>query len=453
MSDDQWLGAIAKYDDAIGGPSPTGGLVGGAFQLAQVLQNETKADPQRFAALLDRFPNGTHVAYLEAVMRGVTESSASPDLLVRVCERLHGVPLRPCGLEITRALRSMRDVYFPGEMLGILSWYATEDPDPLPPAPVSNGAGAQSSGLDLQTRGVNCVRGSAAAAIADLIFANPARGSSFLPLIGKMTRDPSAAVRVWVIESITALLNVDRDLAVRLFVNLASGSEEPLGTEIAVRFLAYAGRTHYEQLEPVLKSMMASVDPDVARAGARAACILSCTEQGAEHLAREVLDSGPEQRVAAVAVFVEAVWHAPRRAFAEEALARLFRDPDPEVRKQAADTFRHSDGHLAERPGLIQAFIVSAAFPEHPPDLLHYLLESAVVPPEIACRACEAALDGRPTLANPHVRGTREISRLLVRTYTQTVDPAIKRRCLDLIDRVIEIDVLDAVDALGSLDR
>jgi hypothetical protein len=285
--------------------------------------------------------------------------------------------------------------------------------------------------------------------MAELIFAEPARGAGLVPMIEKMVSDPSPAVRARVVETLTALLNVDRDLAIQLFERLTEKGEEPVGTEMAVHFLVYAGRTHSEQVQPILNRMLESTHSEVALAGVRATCILACVEPGFEHLVAGILESDPVRRKSAAEVFAEGVWQAPPGGFVEEALGRLLRDADPDVRKHAGDLFRQSKGGIAERPGLIDGFISSPAFPEHAFFLFHDLLESPRLLPEGCCQACKLALDVGQTPG----RTAREISQLLLRIYTQSGDPDLQNRCLDLIDRMIEDGAYDAVEALGVLDR
>jgi hypothetical protein len=125
MSNRNWLAAIAAYpDDDFAHRREL--LKGGAYQLANVLQSETKEDPLRFARFAEEVPDDANVAYFDAILRGVGESKTNVSLsvvatLVRRCHRLPG---RPCGRWIAHPLRRYAKEGLPAGLLEIVGWYA-----------------------------------------------------------------------------------------------------------------------------------------------------------------------------------------------------------------------------------------------------------------------------------------------------------------------------------------
>jgi len=45
------------------------------------------------------------------------------------------------------------------------------------------------------------------------------------------------------------------------------------------------------------------------------------------------------------------------------------------------------------------------------------------------------------------------LSKLLVRLYSQSTDEAVKTRCLDLIDRMVQLGAFGLADALAAYER
>ena len=89
-----------------------------------------KEEPARFAALIHQFPDTTHPSYFRAVLHGITGANLDMDTVVRVCQRCHRLPDRPCGREITGLIAHLSQGLLSEDALALVAWYATEDPDP-----------------------------------------------------------------------------------------------------------------------------------------------------------------------------------------------------------------------------------------------------------------------------------------------------------------------------------
>ena len=75
MSDAQWLTAVRRYTGNERHIYELDGIVGGAEQLAHVLQSRVKEQPERFVRFLERLPTDSHAAYASAVLSGLRESA------------------------------------------------------------------------------------------------------------------------------------------------------------------------------------------------------------------------------------------------------------------------------------------------------------------------------------------------------------------------------------------
>jgi hypothetical protein len=212
MTDEQWLGAIARYSHEEMRALRYGELVGGPYEFAQLLEGQVKKEPARFAELACRFPDDTHPAYFDAVLRGIAEGGLNDrQLVLDVCKRCHQLPSRPCGRWICRPIANLTEHPLPQAALDIIASYATEDPDPEQEL-----WRARATGRDIVTAAINSVRGSAAEAMAKLIVADSNRVMYLLPSIERMVRDRSIAVRCCVADILTAVLKHDRESAVEI---------------------------------------------------------------------------------------------------------------------------------------------------------------------------------------------------------------------------------------------
>ena len=458
MTDEQWLGAIAKYDadrDSCEG----NGLKGGSHQLSQVLEREVKQNPQRFADFALRLPDDANPAYFDAILRGLGEVNEDVETALKVCRRCHALPGRPCGRWIDGPIRKLGARPLPNELLGIVAWYATEDPDPdveLWRTPASGGVVYY--GGDPSDAGINSARGSAALAIAELIFDAPERLAYFLPSVERMVLDPSVAVRSCVVEVLTAMLNVDRDQAVGLFFRLCETDDVLLGTHRVERFLYHAVYTHYERLQPLLMRSLASTLPGVVSSGARLVCMNALLSEDAVPLAHECLSGDEVKRIAAAQVFSANITRASSRSFCEQALVRLFGDSSEKVREEAASCFRHfQDDQLGDYIGLVEAFAGSLASTDTFSPVIHALKETTARLPDTTCLICERFLEAAGADAGDVRSHTgaeaNTVGELAVRVYEQSKDAAIQARCLDVIDRMSRLTVYGLNQALSLFDR
>jgi hypothetical protein len=428
--------------------------VGGADELAQLLEQQVKREPARFAKLACRFPDDTHPAYFDAVLRGVTEGGLDDmQLVLDLCKRCHQLPSRPCGRWICRPIAKLAEHPLPEEALDIIAWYATEDPDPEQEL-----WRARATGRDILTAAINSVRGSAAEAMAKLVFADGNRVTFLLPSIERMVRDPSIAVRCCVADLLTAVLRHDRELAIRLFEQLCDTEEALLKTHYVDRFLFYALQTHFEKLRPLVERMIGSLEPEVATVGARQACLASLFVEEARPLAERCISGTEAQQMGAAEVCAANLRAASFRSVCEESLITLFNSPYERVRSRAGTCFRGFEGeNLGAYEELTDAFVQSPAFASHYFHLIYALDQTTAKLPRVTCLACERFLNifGREAgdLRTGRLADADMVCRLIVRAYSQTTDSELQTKCLDIIDRMVQARAFGFDKALTLDDR
>ena len=445
MNDEDWLGAIKHYSSDSSSHEPRKFLVGGAHQLSQLLEAQTKEDPTRFANLVHRIPDDSNHAYLEALLRGLAGSDTDMETVVQACLRCHRMPDHPLGRWVTRPLEHFSGSQLPDEALEMVAWYATKHSDP-DPAIVSSDRTYLQNGEEVQhydpiSVGINSVRGSAAGTVARLLFQDEYYLYFFEPHLKSMVRDPSDATRACVAEALLGVLRHNRDFAVELFLELCDADERLLATQLFEDFFRYAIPTHFTELEPVLDRMVKSADEAVATAGARWSCYASLTVDEALPLASQCPSGSKSQRLGAAEVYAANLRLSAHRSVSEEMLGKLFHDSEVEVRREAARCFYGFEGReLGDYTSLVVEFIQSPAFePEHNP-LFDALEKTTAQIPDVVLMACdrvfELAAEKTGDLSTAVAGTSSNIAKLIVRVYSRTTEPSVRSRCLDIIDKM-----------------
>jgi hypothetical protein len=457
MSDENWLQAMRRYatDDFTDRPEL---LIGGADQLAGVLERLTKEDPLRFALLAtEQMDDGLNVAYFEAVLRGVgqAEGAVPMEAAAGLVERCNDLPGHPCGRWIADAVVRLSDEAIPDRILKVVAWYA------------ENGEGASTISFDgeeeatgerLLMRGLNSVRGGTAHDIARLVAGHPSHLQPLLPAIRSLVNDPDLGVRAMAAEIPLAVLRHDEDLARELFLEVvASDQQEILACRGVGEYLRYRGATDLEHLQPVLERMLESDDEETRRLGAVQAALAALGDEQARPLVEHCLEGGAEFRVGVSQVFAHNVTKARFRSYCEENLRRLFDDPEPEVRKSAAGAIREMrNGGLEKLTDLIVHFIGSQALRDDPEALMLAVEGATAPPPQLTLRGARAVLDVLEEPADVRRREAMiasEIVSMVLRAYVDAGDVATKNEALDLFDAALRSNAYGARRALEDFDR
>ena len=458
MNDDDWLRAIERYSSDSSSSDPRQFLVGGADEQSEVLRGLTTEDPHRFAKLILRIPDDANPHYFDAILRGIADADTEIDIktIVGACLRCHRIPSRPAGRWITQPLARAKDFPLPDEGLEMVAWYATEDPEPDPKQVSSmrtySQGGRQYDKYEPLSVGINSTRGIAAGSVARLIFRDERYLAFFLPHFEKMLSDTSDAVLACVAEALVGVLRHDRDLAVRMFLRFCSSvyrtdwtqptlDERLLSTRHVETFLKYAIQTDFNELEPILGRMIESNIDEVAEAGSRWVCYASLTVEEALPLAKRCTSGSAAMRLGAADVYYANIAMSAFKSECEDILSDLFSDPDIEVRRRAARCFYRLEGRALQDYELLMAnFIRSPAFePGHNP-LLSALEKSTANIPDIVLMACDRVFDlaaeETGDISTATSGSSRTVATLIARVYSRITDPAIRARCLDIIDRM-----------------
>jgi hypothetical protein len=446
MNDDQWLSALRKYAGKRG-PYWERTPRGGEEQLAGELQRNTTKAPARFLALSARFPAAWPASYFGAVLDGLRDAPLSEVTpggillsdVVHLIERVHSIAVRPCGASVVRLVGAWSKADWPDSVVSTVCWYAMSDPDPAEDVwqkPSQNGTPYR--GGDPDAAGMNSVRGAAATALAQLLFAGCAPSKELLGAVESLAHDPRVCVRSQGIYTLLALLQLDQDLAIAWFRECVSPYPILLKTRFAGLFVWYAGLRDYEAMRPIVQCMLHSDDAELTRSGAELACHFGLRVPAAAAEA-EAARSGTEvMRAAAGEVYAEKVDDQEFGRGSRDLLVGFLSDPAEEVRAKAARAFDSiAKLEVPEQERMLNAFIDGRPNAAALEPVLRALEESDVRLPDVVSRLVEVAVQKLTNEAGEfqgHGLLSQDLSKVVIRLYTQSQDEDIKKRCLDAID-------------------
>ena len=464
MTDEQWLRAIKKYDseERRNWENPE---KGGALQLAQMLQEHVKEEPERFACLSLRFPLGTHPFYISHTLSGLKETTGFTELKLEGCRKAYTEARKDCGRAISDLLGSIEEP-LPDDTVQMLDWLATEHPEPEKGLWSEEATGGNVYyGGDILNHGINTTRGHAAWDIRNLILRDVSYIERFRPTVERLVNDRSVAVRACTGLTLLAIINHDSEFALEQFLRLV----EPRGNQIdddrllvthyVERFINYGLYEHFGRLRPVVERMLRSEHPETSKAGARLASIaVTLHHSDAEALVEEALHGNPSQRIGVAGVASAHIGKTEHRQWSEQQLLLLFNDSDSEVRQKSASCFRSLKGQSLESyENLINTFCDSVAYREDSSSILYALEESPQKLPGITHTVCEKFLerfgDEAGDMSPPRAVDGHDLAKLILRTYHQHQRDEWASRCLDLIDRLCLEGVYDVRAGLNEYER
>lgn len=461
LTDRQWLDAMRRHATDDGGRSIRD-LEGGARELAGPLRERVAQEPARFAALCLTLPADINPTYVDAILSGLRaaakeERRIAPDAIWRVVRYALAFPGRPCGWTWDLIV-AYADAAVPDDVLDSIVWYATGDLSPRPDkrsftAP-AGGPGEDS--YDASTHGLDTVRGGMADVIGSLLFERPDYFERLQPAIEGLVNDQTLAVRTQAPDALLPMLNFDADRAVEYFLTLCAFDHDSVtATMAAQEFLGYACNTHLDRLRPLLDRMLASAVGEVRRAAAQRLAVAIYRERLDHQLMHELWqrdDPDIQLGLVEVARRVVVLMDHERQPLALEVIQRGFELGDEVVAPAAARVFWHlqqaaDEGEisLASLAPLFEAFIASPTFESNRRELMYLLKASGARLPDIVLLAFEKIL------ASEAHTGWLDTT-LIYRLYEDSPDPAVRRRCLDLIDELLRRGDYSLQQTLRELD-
>jgi hypothetical protein len=457
MSDEQWLRAIEKYHSS---ERDFRSLAGGAEQLSQLLESETKKDPHRFARLGLRLEATAHPAYPDAILKGLGGTDEEIDPVAAFEFMRHAAALEHPDNDrwIGWPLRRQLTGEIPDDIVELVVDRALHSSDPSHEAwQTPSHSGQPFYGGDPFTDGMNTGRGSAALVIGDLLAHDTTgqRTGLVQDSLAALAADPSVAVKTCVAHVLATALRHAELQVMTAFPSLVDADDRLLATRPVEQLMALIGTRNPQAIEPVIEQMLRSEHESVREAGGRAAAFAALELDLASPLVAALSADGARRGVADIC--------AARLPFASDGelaattLTSLLNDDDPGVRKNAAK----AAGTLRDRPlsphrEVLKSLITSGTFSEALPQLL-ITLDHATEPVDdlilaSAHRFVEQFSGEMDDISTRAAGEAGKIGDLVLRAYAQA-DEEGKREALDLIDRLLEQAAYGFAARVGEAER
>jgi hypothetical protein len=435
---------------------------------ARSLNDQARFEPSRFARLALAIPVGSYPAYLAGILHAAAQTSPPntecPNWHSATGEEVRAV-IEHAGYQeddriataVCWLMRQRHTSLSTPVCLELLCRYATEHPHPAPGWRVS------SNDPHHEHTAISCVRGTAVGAIGQVLFAEPCMVGFFETTLRHAAVDSHPAVRVAVVEACLPILNVNRHLAVELFLSACTGPDEILATRRVSEFVRYSLWSHHGPLGPLLRRMAGSLVPAVAAAGAAWLTVVSLYGRIPRDEVDDLARGTPDQRKGVAQAAAHNCEDPAAVARCVELLGGLIDDPDEEVRAQAGEFLRRS-GVLRSPEGrrLAEQYAASQDFGQHPSWLVEALRghPDSLIPlaPVMEAVCIRVAGDLTDPARREQLQDGFALDRfvpLILRLYEQAEqigDKRLRTACLDWWDRLLQARMGGAAQLLGNLD-
>lgn len=461
MTDNQWLGAMAKHNSEE--PDYWGTGLGSAHELSSVLREQVAADPVRFARLALSMTDDLNDSYARAVLMGLGDAEFPEDsipALYGAIKHLSALPNTDTDRWLGWALQK-HHADLPLEMVELILDRALNAPEPADEEPLVTQSDEDGNQVvDLHTNGINTARGSLAETLGDLLVRDVtgARTELVRPHLQTLARDPIAFVRAEVAYTIAASLRYARADALAAFITLIDGADDALlATVHTHRLMQYIGNVNPDVISPVITRMLSSTIDDVRKVGGQLSTLAALEWNLPDHLTCALtLDAHVRAGVAGVCAAM--FDHSSNPELAIATLTGLMHDEEDEVRKAVASLAPRLRGKkLRSFAGLLSNLIASDSYSESTPQLLLTLQEAPDRVDDLALKASQRFLEVYGTEAGDiqtaAAGDSSYVSELVVRGLAQTKSAEERSSLLDVLDQLLEIDAYGITKAIDGAGR
>jgi hypothetical protein len=443
MNDDQWLRAIARYDTDRENWTT---MQGGAVELSRVLQNETAADPDRFARLALRLGSEAHPAYVEGLLTGLGNAQApgSANLVFDAIRHIASLGLSDTDRWIVWPLRNQLDSAIPDDIIELLIDKALHSASPREDSWQQPYGSSESIGDRILNEGINSARGACAEILGHILIhdVDGHRTTLVAQRLNELAGDASVAVRSCTAYLIAASLRHAQPAAIEAFQLLIQADDRLLTTPYGENLVAYVARASVTSVEPVVRRMLASEFADVRKAGGRLAAFAGL-ELGLTDIleaARATGDAAVKSGVAAVCA--RRLPHTSNVAAASAILQHMADDQDPDVRASVASVAPALRGQaLRSFKDVLMSLIRSPSFRDAVDQLLITLEDAPDRIDDLIIASAQQFVDEFGAdigdIATRAAGDANEVGRLVLRAYAQAPAGPERSAALDLIDKLL----------------
>ena len=445
MSDENWLQALRKHTSSEPAWDPRSERpTGGARQLAQQLGGHAQEAPGRFAELAMQFDDDIPAIAMDSVLTNVAKS-LDADKLADLCQHARGLYGEECGLSICRAICVAPTAN--SRLVEMLQGCAVDaDPDHEAARTVAHSGGFYYGG-ELFTAGVNSTRGEAGRAIARILFLGSDYVDDVTDTIEALAEDRILAVRTCAAEAVTALARHRPQRALGIAHCLLGDEVELLNAPTVQGLLRYAVLNDPDRFGPYLMAALGHGGAVSDQAG-RIWAIARWHDRLPAAVVSAIEELLPYARCGAATVYANSVPDCM------DELILAIGDDEPTVRDAASGAVRHLDRlEESDAQRLIEALLSSPALSQISVYLLRSLARRDGKLPANSLNVCERVVEvsgaeiGDISTSSAMMGG--DLTALVLRLYRGGTE-CVRTRCLDIVDRLVEFDVYDTMEAIDA---
>lgn len=435
-----------------------------ASDLARVLQEEVKADPERFLSLYWTLPTTTSEPFVRGILWAIAETGLGADALDALLLRLlEGAPWRPDDRTLlwligrrtsdaigSEALRELRRIALDGDAgkAGEIKHGSKDKPEPLFQT-------AMQAGHDLAWRGRQIPRGDALHMLARLGWGDRTVFDTNRDVVDKLLSEGSPD---WLIASamlfVRTAIKHDPPTGAQWMVVIAGSAPIALASEHGRQSLVALDAIVPEQGKCVLIALLDGDDPGMSALAAALIVARSFDSPCWDAERARILSGHDEWRAAGAQVVVEQIDEDSDDPQLRELIIGFFHDPAELVRGRAADVFRRINTAAMERyADLYRAFLSSPYFDGERTYFMHRLDEAPAALDEFVLELLELATSKLTAVGTGRASVGYRLWEPLMRIYaSHDGDPAIRKRCLDVVDQLVASEI-GGSDKLNEASR
>lgn len=474
MSDENWLAAIKRYNNDAERSRGPGFLNGGCEQLAQQLQELTKTQSERFAALSIKIPIGAPACYIERILWGLAEAeSVSGDSLIQAIKHADHYPTKTFGQSIARIINKHPKIAVDPEIFELMLNLALQgeaegesiNTEYTKRETITIDTLLQSVG-GLYLRGINGTRGQMWEALANVLWEIPETAVKIWDALDlALDSEPLVSVRCSMIKTLTPLFNSDKKRfsnSIRKLIvlprNVIENSDDiclsPLVTHQGIYLFPFIFHWLPELGKELVEQLLGCRDETKQLIGAWLVFCESYRNDNYIAQANSLAALSMQHRRLFADVTADAFSWTGNRHRAETLLKGFFFDEDEEIRKHASDVFRKTDEtDIEPYRELIERFLESPAFSGNTYFVLH-MLENATSDVLKLVISISERLISDSKYSNQRTVDTHHLESLIKKEYTASESrPEARQRILDVIDDMLINEIYGADDVVAVHDR
>jgi hypothetical protein len=468
MSNRHWLSAMARYPNDARHGYFRDFVVGGARQLASVLQAQTKEDPPRFVAMLEGMPLTLNAAYAEAILSGVREGAVDGPLAARAIKAATRWPDADLGRTINWTVQkhpgAAKDLEILAAVLTSAEFGSASDTAVTTTNPDRTPRGSVRELLerhgDYEMSGFNGERGSAFEALAKVLWDDPDTLSTIADLVERQVEVESlTSVRMMMLHTINSIAKHDTPRALRLLERLARKDPVALGSRYGQHILNWATYNPDFDSDGISELLIASQESDQRTLGL---VVQSGLALGDDTFAAAFSERFADDSLCRQVAAYRANGNVTSGRVGERAVAWLmvlFDDDNKDVRHEAAQAhWSEILDDKSDRAPLAFAHIASRSFQDAPDSLMRALEDRVDRFPDVtfaAVRRVVELLDGwQANDRHGHFLTLHHLPKVLVELYRAVDgDSARERELLDLFDNYLSRGMDGIRTEIGAYER